>query len=93
MVYIFRELQEVYDQNLCLIPEFMVTFGKYVLTLIFFFQVCKYILFCNSRCWTSLSSVPGSIQSRIHRSPLTTLRNYNERESTEQLGKMLSVAM
>ena len=38
MVYIFRELQEVYDQNLCLIPEFMVTFGKYVLTLIFFFR-------------------------------------------------------
>ena len=44
MVYFLRELQEVCDQNLCVIPEFMVTLGKYVLTLIFFFRFVS--IFC-----------------------------------------------
>ena len=43
-MYFLRELQEVCDQNLCVIPEFMVTFGKYVLTLIFFFKFVS--IFC-----------------------------------------------
>ena len=44
MVYFLRELQEVCDQNLFVIPEFMVTFGKYVLTLNFFFRFVS--IFC-----------------------------------------------
>lgn len=48
MVYFLRELQEVCDQNLCVIPEFMVTFGKYVLTLIFFFRFVSIFYFVTA---------------------------------------------